>query len=219
MIRGAFQTSVSEDEPDRPSRERDGSINSQHGALPRQTVDVAKLRIDSPKCRPNSHLHDNSPYVRGHNSACHCPFRKLNPAVLMVKSAQNVASDDAAAALNGSAMWGIFLQAEMGPCRVVIRSVFLQDAPKMGLAPHDHVVKTLTSDRADCALDMSVLPWRSRRDRAVANAHRPNPPREHRAISAVVVADEKGRGRVPWKGFGDLMGQPLCRRVRGDADP
>jgi hypothetical protein len=39
----------------------------------------------------------------------------------MVKSAQDVASDDAAAALNGSAMWGIFLQAEMGPCRVVIR--------------------------------------------------------------------------------------------------
>ena len=73
----------------------------------------------------------------------------------MVKSAQDVASDDAAAALNGSAMWGIFLQAEMGPCRVVIRSVFLQDAPKMGLAPHDHVVKTLTSDRADCALDIS----------------------------------------------------------------
>ncbi len=88
----------------------------------------------------------------------------------MVKSAQDVASDDAAAALNGSAMWGIFLQAEMGPCRVVIRSVFPQDAPKMGLAPHDHVVKTLTSDRADCALDISVLPWRSRRDRAVANA-------------------------------------------------
>ena len=137
----------------------------------------------------------------------------------MVKSAQDVASDDAAATLNGSAMWGIFLQAEMGPCRVVIRSVFLQDAPKMGLAPHDHVVKTLTSDRADCALDISVLPWRSRRDRAVANAHRPNPPREYLAISAVIVADEKGRGRVPWKGFGDLVGQPLCCRVRCDADP
>jgi hypothetical protein len=72
-----------------------------------------------------------------------CPFRKLNPTVLMVKSAEDVVSDDAAAALNGSAMWGIFLQTEMGPCRVVIRSVFLQDAAKMGLAPHDHVVKTL----------------------------------------------------------------------------
>jgi hypothetical protein len=52
-----------------------------------------------------------------------CPFRKLNPTVLMVKSAQDVASDDAAAALNRSAMWGIFLQAEMGPCRVVISGV------------------------------------------------------------------------------------------------
>jgi hypothetical protein len=69
----------------------------------------------------------------------------------MVKSTQDVASDDAAAALNGSAMGSIFLEAEMGPCRVVITGVFLQDAPKMGLAPHDHVVKTLTSDRADRA--------------------------------------------------------------------
>ena len=52
MIRGAFQTSVSEDEPDRPSRERDGSINSQQGGLPRQTVDVAKLRINSLSVAP-----------------------------------------------------------------------------------------------------------------------------------------------------------------------
>ena len=42
-----------------------------------------------------------------------CPFRKLNPTVLMVKSTQDVASDYAAAALNGSATWGIFLQTEM----------------------------------------------------------------------------------------------------------
>jgi len=34
---------------------------------------------------------------------------------MMVKSTQDVAGDDAAAAVNGSAMWGIFLQAEMGP--------------------------------------------------------------------------------------------------------
>jgi hypothetical protein len=105
----------------------------------------------------------------------------------MVKSTQDVASDDATAALNGPAMWGVFVQAEMGPCRVAIRSVFLQDTPKMRLAPHDHVVKTLTSDRADCALQIFVLPWRSSRDRW------PNPPREHLAISAVIVAAEKRR--------------------------
>ena len=101
----------------------------------------------------------DGPFAQYEGDPGGCPFRKLNPTVLMVKSTQDVASDDAAAALNGSAIGGIFLQAEMGPCRVVIRSVFLQDAPKMGLAPHDHVVKTLTSDRADCALDISVLPW------------------------------------------------------------
>lgn len=54
----------------------------------------------------------------------------------MVKSAQDVAGDDAAAALNGSATWGIFLQAQMGPYLVVIESVFLQDASKMASRSH-----------------------------------------------------------------------------------
>jgi phage terminase large subunit-like protein len=127
----------------------------------------------------------------------------------MVESAQDVAGDDAAAALNRSAMWGIFLQAEMGPCRVVIRSVFLQDALKMGLAPHDYVVKTLASDRADCALDISVLPWRSRRDRAVANAHRRQGAPD--ALDSVTVRHVSGgqstlgfesydQGRTKWQG-------------------
>ena len=41
----------------------------------------------------------------------------------MVKSAQDVAGDDAAAVFNGSAMWGVFLQAEMGACREKVQQL------------------------------------------------------------------------------------------------
>ena len=43
----------------------------------------------------------------------------------MVKSAQDVASHDATAALNGSAIWGIFLQAEMRAFTERLTSDFL----------------------------------------------------------------------------------------------
>jgi hypothetical protein len=54
---------------------------------------------------------------------------------MMVKSTQDVASDDAAAALNGLAMRGIFVQAEMGPSGVLIRSRirFSEGTDKSGL--------------------------------------------------------------------------------------
>jgi hypothetical protein len=65
---------------------------------------------------PKPHVRDSSRYslrllswMEKKPRLKQCPFRKLNPTVLMVKSAQDVARDDAAAALNGSAMWGIFL--------------------------------------------------------------------------------------------------------------
>lgn len=80
--------------------------------------------------RPSGPANATSP------EAIPCPFRKLGPTILMVKSAQDVACDDAAAALNGPAMWGVFLQAEMGACRVVIRSVFFQDTRRRWASLH-----------------------------------------------------------------------------------
>ena len=83
----------------------------------------------------------------------------------------------------------------------------------MGLAPHDHVVKTLTSDRADRALDITVLPWRSRRDRAVANAHRPNPPREG-GVTFEAVHDARGRDRSAGVSCGWRRPPRACLRNR-----
>ena len=45
----------------------------------------------------------------------------------MVKSTEDIASDDAAAVLNGPVKWRIFPQAEVGPRSVIIRSVKGED--------------------------------------------------------------------------------------------
>jgi hypothetical protein len=103
--------------------------------------------------------------------------------------------------------------------RVIVRSIILQDAPKMGFVPDDHVVEALAPDRTDDALDITVLPRRSRGRGAVANAHRSHSSLEHLPIGTVVISDEILRRRVPREGFGDLQRQPFRSRVRGDADP
>ena len=48
------------------------------------------------------------------------------------------------------------------------------------LAKDDDMVKTFPPDRANQPFSMSILPWRSRRGGAVANAHRAKPPGECR---------------------------------------
>ena len=55
--------------------------------------------------------------------------------------------------------WGIFVQRQVSPDRVVVRGISFEGAAEMGLAEHDDVVETLPSDRADQPFDVSVLAW------------------------------------------------------------
>src|SRR3954454_5496876 len=90
---------------------------------------------------------------------------------------------------------------------------------QMTLSEHDHMIKTLASDRADQTFDIAVLPRRSRRCRSVANAHRSNAARECLAVDAVPVADEILRRALPAACLGDLPGDPFGGRVRSDTEP
>jgi hypothetical protein len=56
---------------------------------------------------------------------------------------------------------------------VIVSGVPAEDMPQMFGTQYQHVVQILAPDSADKALHMTVLPGRSRRDRLVANAHRP----------------------------------------------
>ena len=89
----------------------------------------------------------------------------------------------------------------------------------MRLVPNDDVIETFSPDGADHPLDIPVLPWRSRCNGAIADAHRPKAAREYLAIGSVIIADEILRRCVPWKGFGDLASKPFRRRMGRNTDP
>jgi hypothetical protein len=87
------------------------------------------------------------------------------------------------------------------------------------LAKHDQVVDALPPDRADQSFRIGVLPWRTGRDRLVANAHGAQPAGDNCTVNGVTVADQVAWGRVPGRGFGDLLRYPLCRRMRRHIHP
>src|SRR5262249_46216663 len=57
---------------------------------------------------------------------------------------------------------------------------------------------------ANQTLHIRILPWRSRRDRSVADAHGSHSRPESMSIGAVIVAYEVGSRCCPGKGLGDL---------------
>jgi hypothetical protein len=62
--------------------------------------------------------------------------------------------------------------------------------PKMPLAKYDNMVKAAPSDRADQPFTIAILPWRSRSDRPIPNAHRPKTSDEDVAVDAVPITNE-----------------------------
>jgi hypothetical protein len=62
--------------------------------------------------------------------------------------------------------------------------------PHMALAKYNHMIEALASDGADQSFSITVLPWRSRRCRSVANAHRANAARKRLAVDTVAITNE-----------------------------
>ena len=89
----------------------------------------------------------------------------------------------------------------------------------MPLPQRHDMVETLASDRSDQPFNMTVLPWRTWRDRPVANAHGSQPARDRGTIRRVTVSDEIAGRLIPRKRFGDLPGDPLGGRMCGYIDP
>ena len=71
---------------------------------------------------------------------------------------------------------------------------------------------SLNSRRAQCAdqpFSTAILPWRSRRDRSVADTHRPHRRREDMSVGTAVVAHQVGWRRGPRKRLDNLTGRNL----------
>src|SRR5262245_56970903 len=63
----------------------------------------------------------------------------------------------------------------MGPRSIVIARKLGKDSAQMRFPKHDHVVETVSSDRADQSLCMAVLPRRACRNWLIADAHAVEP--------------------------------------------
>ena len=78
----------------------------------------------------------------------------------MMKSTKNRQRSYAADELATPEARRIFVQRQMGSDLVVVGGVSFEDPPQVPLAEHDDVVQALVADRADRALDVSVVPRR-----------------------------------------------------------
>src|SRR5665647_880138 len=84
---------------------------------------------------------------------------------------------------------------------------------------HNDVVKAFPADRTDQPFGISVLPWRARRCRSIANAHGSQSSNEDLAIGTIPVTDEIAGRLFPAAGCGELICDPFSRRMRRDAKP
>ena len=63
------------------------------------------------------------------------------------------------------------------------------------------------------------VPRRSRGDRPVADAQRSHAAHEYLAVAGISITDQMVGYRLPAAGFRELIGEPLCRRMRGYSKP
>ena len=89
----------------------------------------------------------------------------------------------------------------------------------MRLAEDNDLIQALAAQRTDQAFRYSILPWRSRCNRPVADTHCLNPRGKDTPISSIIVAYQIRRRRRPRKRLGDLSGQPLGRGMPRNLKP
>jgi hypothetical protein len=100
-----------------------------------------------------------------------CVCRKLDSAILVMKTPEHGSGCDGAGPLNGAMNRTILVQSPMGAHAIVIGRILTKDPAQVSFAEHNQVVDAFPSDRADQSLRVPILPWRPGRDRLVPNAH------------------------------------------------
>ena len=121
--------------------------------------------------------------------------------------------------LSVSALGRVAIQGHVAAGSVVVGDVALQQSPQLRLAERDHVVRALPTDRADHALDVSVLPRRAIGCGHLLDAHVRNAVREGLAVDRIAIPDQVARlGAVAGESLDDLLRRPRGRGMRSDVD-
>jgi len=71
---------------------------------------------------------------------------------------------------------------------IEISGVILQHAAQLRFVEHDQVIESFAPNRADEALDVTLLPWRAWRGRMIADPHCTNAASVRWAEGAIAVA-------------------------------
>ena len=96
----------------------------------------------------------------------------------------------------------------MWTIRVVILEVFTENSNQMCFVQHDDVIETFSSDRADDALCVSVLPRGARRRQYFLDSQIGNATANDMPIDTVTVSDKESWCFVEGKGLGKLLRSP-----------
>ena len=87
-----------------------------------------------------------------------CAYQKLNPTILMMKSAEDRPNNELAKALDWPTARRILVQRQVRSAFVVIAGVGRSDPAQMALAEDNRMIKALPADRADQSFRIPVLP-------------------------------------------------------------
>ena len=95
--------------------------------------------------------------------------------------------------LHGSAVRCVFGKRQVRADQVVVIPIGNQHAAQVRSVEDDQVVEAFPTDRSDDSFGIGVLSGTTRRDRSVADAHRPQTLLACAAISTVAITD-----KIPW---------------------
>ena len=101
---------------------------------------------------------------------------------------------------------------------MIILKIRSQDASQVSLVQHDHMIQTLSPDRADQAFCVRILPRRARRRDHFFDVHVPYALLENMAVDSVAITNQKSRRRLFGERFDNLLGRPICGRMRRNVE-
>src|SRR4051794_2239978 len=93
--------------------------------------------------------------VAPNSSITPCACRKLDPAIMMMKAAEDRLSSELTEPLDRPMARRFLIQGQMRSDSVVIAGVGRKDSTQMGVAEDDDVIEAFAADRADQSLRMT----------------------------------------------------------------
>ena len=112
---------------------------------------------------------------------------------MVVQPGQDWDGNYDAGPLDCPTQWRVFSQGQVRAHLIVIRPIRRKNLSQVRLAKDQHPVQALATYGANQALYVRILPRRSRRDRSIADAHRPDPGHKDMSVGTVVVPHQVGQ--------------------------